>query len=187
MFIKTFWSKIIHSVSPPPLSPCTPYNSLLSLTYQKQNSTHVKIFYDSLSNKFITQSTFWPKLWGPFSSSSKLLSSLCSDLALFIFRTLLADIPCIPANSLNSPTGIVLHISRYYYNFPDRFFYKFYSSMASKPIDIHWIRTGYQSYRKVMYSIELQTMSTNNNIIIIKLIPAFFRLGSAHQGYQNWF
>ncbi len=32
------------------------------------------------------------------------------------------------------------------------------SSMASKPITIRWIRTGSQPDRKVMYSIELQTI-----------------------------
>ena len=35
---------------------------------------------------------------------------------------------------------------------------KLFSGMASKPITIRWIRTGFQSDRKIMYSIELKTI-----------------------------
>ena len=34
-----------------------------------------------------------------------------------------------------------------------------FSSMASKPIDIRWTRTGSQPYWKIMYSIVLQIIS----------------------------
>ena len=46
----------------------------------------------------------------------------------------------------------------------------FYSSMASKPINICWIGTGPHPYRKIMYSIILQIIFTNIEIKIIKLI-----------------
>ena len=39
----------------------------------------------------ITQITNWFQWWGP-SSASKLLSALCSDLAVLKFPTLLADV-----------------------------------------------------------------------------------------------
>ena len=46
----------------------------------------------SLSNKCITQTTICPKLWGPFSSLANCFLLFCSDLAVFKFLTLLADI-----------------------------------------------------------------------------------------------
>ena len=35
---------------------------------------------------------------------------------------------------------------------------KLYHSMASKPINIRWIRTGSQPYCKILYNIVLQTI-----------------------------
>ena len=43
--------------------------------------------------------------------------------------------------------------------------------MASKQINIRWIRTGPRPYRKIMFSIVLQKVFTNIEIKIIKLIP----------------
>ena len=49
-------------------------------------------------------------------------------------------------------------------------------------IDIRWTRTGSQPYRKIMYSILLQTIFRENENKIIKLMPillarAFIRWG----------
>ena len=45
--------------------------------------------------------------------------------------------------------------------------WKMFSSMASKLINIRWIRTGSQPYTTSYY----QQFSTNNEIKIIKFIP----------------
>ena len=37
-----------------------------------------------------------------------------------------------------------------------------FSSLASKPINIQWIRFGFQPYLKILYSIEVQTIYHEN-------------------------
>ena len=51
--------------------------------------------------------------------------------------------------------------------------------MASKPINIGWIRTGSQSYGKITYSIILQTIFDEYKNVNHKV-------NTAH-GKQNWF
>ena len=54
--------------------------------------------------------------------------------------------------------------------------------MASKQINIRWIKTGSQPYSKIMYSIVLQTIFTNIKMKIIKLVllaQAFGQFGLA--------
>ena len=49
--------------------------------------------------------------------------------------------------------------------------------MASKLINVRWIRTSSQPNWKIMFSIVLQKFSTNDNNKIIKLIPVLLAFG----------
>ncbi len=59
------------------------------------------------------------------------------------------------------------------------------SSMALKPVDIRWFRTGSQPDWKNMYSIELQTISRNIKIKIIQLIPVLSAPRSRRPGLNR--
>ena len=47
-------------------------------------------------------------------------------------------------------------------------------SMALKPINIRWFRTGFQQYLKIMYISNYKQFSTNIKIKFIRLIPISF-------------
>ena len=70
-------------------------------------------------------------------------------------------------------------------NFPKIHMKNDFYSMALKPINIRWIRTGSQQYFKIMYSIVLQTIfivSENENH---KIITSFVSLGLQPLGATN--
>ncbi len=64
-----------------------------------------------------------------------------------------------------------------------------FSSMASKPITIRWIRTGSKTDWKIMYSIELQTIfyeyqNKNHKINTSVLSPGLRPLGAKITGFH---
>ena len=67
-------------------------------------------------------------------------------------------------------------------------FCKIFYSIASKPFNISWIRTGSQPYL-ILYCIVLQQNSTNIKIKIIKSIPVLLDLasGSSKVAYKIGF
>ena len=57
--------------------------------------------------------------------------------------------------------------------------------MASKPITICWIRTGSQPDGKIMYSIELYTISYEYQNKIIRLNQFFLPRGAEHRANET--
>ena len=60
-----------------------------------------------------------------------------------------------------------------------------FSSIASKPLNIWWIRTDSKPYLKIMHSIELQTIFKNIKMKILKSIAVLLPRACGPLGLKN--